>query len=719
VTSTVAIQNDEQLTLLAIDYYSNSTPQLYAIDPATGAIGLLVDNLPLYPVSLAAFSSHEVLMGVNPYSLSDPARVILADLHTHTWRTLFTNLQGAFGLAIRPDKSAVLVAEGRADWPWPIAEYNFQTGQTRTFATVPYPHQPFSLAFTPGGRLFVGAGSNQACVLFEFDPITGAIFNEWPGPCESTDSGGRMSNIAYDPRTGDLVGAVDVQDLDEIRVWRFNPDRDRDTGLRVWITRPGYQGSFSHVAAGPDGTLYAAADMGGQNSAWGYGIIKIAPDQTISMLVPPGQDHTWGEHWSWGIPAVLIGSQPPTIGPMATYTPTPLPTATPYVINTPTPTATPRPGQVDVEVTPEPLQVGYFTRYGGGRVGETDIQVGVVTNITSHVHLGVLQFNLPTPSPNGTLVGASLRLVGQSDAQLDRSRPAIWGFNLLYPDLDLTKATFDDVLNASSPVSFGSLNVDQLGVDRVNILQFPAGALFWLSPAQHPAGEVTVRISGPRSSPTDLFAWYGNVSDPAKLPILRLSYVLPGTDTPTPTRTATSTITSATTPTTTPTASPTPSPSSSATPSPSPTLTTSPTATPTGTPLATATPTPSTPTSTAIASDTPTTTLTPSPTATPSAIATATSSPSATAAPTSTAAATGTPTPTLTPNSTAPSPTRRATPTPPIGIPSSTATVIPGNTRHYLPVVLKNRLDDNLSPSSLPLRNGAGDGGELGRVTTR
>lgn len=356
--SAAIAQNDEQVTLLAVEN-AGSHPQLYAIDPETGAIGLLVDNLPLAPVALEALDSDRVLIAVNPRSLADPSRVLLADLVSHAWHTLFTDLQGAFGLAIRPDRSAVLTAQGRADWPMPITEYDFQTGETRTLASIPSPYQPLDLAFTPPGRLFLSAGHNWACVLMELDPVTGAILNQWPGPCEPTNWGGSMYSVAYDPRTDDLVGAVYVRTLDEVRIWRFRPATD--TAPHVWMTLPGTQGRFDRIAVAPDGTLYAAAYMGEQFPGRDWGILKIAPDQTVSVVLPPGRADVPGEHGAWGPLGVLVGPRPETLGPVVTYTPTPPPTATPHITNTPTPTATPRPGQVDIDVTPEPLQIGYFT----------------------------------------------------------------------------------------------------------------------------------------------------------------------------------------------------------------------------------------------------------------------------------------------------------------------------------------------------------------------
>lgn len=592
VSDTVAAQGNEQVTLLAVESWS----RLYAIDPDTGAIGLLVDNLPTYAGRMALIlGTREVLVSVNPIELYDPSRVIRANLDSHGYHTVVTDLDGAAGIAVRPDASSALIVEFRGlIHDWGIWEYNLQTGEVTDFTRVERSYQPWDLLFTPSGRLFLAAGNHPNCSLFELDPVTGDQLQRWPVPC--TPGSGSAANLAYDSTTGDIVIADDYEGY----ISRFNPETD--SAVQLWMYRPQ---RLSSVSIDPDGTLYAAAYSG--VLGLGYGILKISPDQTIEWLLPPGSRREGSTDLTeWHNTEILLGPRPQTLGPMVTFTPTPPPatsTSTPLVTHTPTSTTTPRPGQVDVEVTPAPHQVGYFSSVHGRHLGAESIFAGVLGG--QDIYHGVVQFDLPDLPPESQIVGASIALTGKSDAWLDRSQPSVWVLPVLDASYDtlLPTATYTDIHGAGIWGGPGPrLGPDQLGVDRVNIFTFGEGTLEWFEPGVRPSGKITLRMDGPQGGfvTDNLFAWYSgaNPTDASKAPVLRISYVLPVTSTPTSTAT--------------PTATPTITPTSTATP------TSTPTATPTTTPTFTAT---------ALATGTPTTTLTPSPTVTPSPTATATSTP--------------------------------------------------------------------------------------------
>lgn len=701
VASTAVGQDEQQVTLLATEIVAG---KLFAVDPETGAFGALVDNLPIYPGDMALIpGTHEMLMSVTPIEIYDPSRVIRVNLDTHSYHTVVTDLDGAAGIAIRPDASAALIVEFRGlIHDFGVREYNLQTGQVTTFITVTRSYQPWDLLFTPSGRLFLAAGNGSHCSLFELNPSTGAQLNRWPVACNPQSGASRQ--LVYDSTTGDII----ILDWSGT-IFRFNPETDSQ--VRVWMTRPA---GLDSISVDPEGSLYSVAYSG--ILGMGFGILKISPDRTLRWLLPPGSVRAGSTDLTeWRQTEILLGPRPQTLGPMVTFTPTPPPataTSTPLVSATPTPTATPWPGQVDVTVTPAPQQAGYFSSVHGRQLGSESIFAGVLGG--QDIYYGVVQFDLPILPPEARIVGASVSLTGKSDAWLNRAQPDIWRLAVLDVSSDalLPTMTYTDVHTAGLWGGLAPrLTADQLAVNRVNTFTFLEANLEWLKWSTRPSGKITLRMDGPQggSVPDNLFAWYSgaNPADASKAPTLRISYVLPVTNTPTPTQTATATATP--TITLTPTATPTPTGTSTPTPTNTATSTTTktPTTTPTGSPTPTDTATATmTPTETTTSTFTPTTTPTPSPTLTSTPTSTSTYTPTRTGAPTETSTGpptlTATPTPTATPTTTPTftatavltrsTPTTARTPSPTV-TPSPTATRIStsGSASIYLPLVLKNR----------------------------
>jgi len=573
VARTAMTQDDQLVTLVAAELTYN---RLYAIDPETGAYGVLLDNLPTYPGDMALIpGTRELLVSLNSIEIYDPSRVIRVDLDAHSYRTVVTNLDGAAGIAVRPDGSSALIVEFRGLFrsDFRIVEYDLQTGDVSDFTTVPRAYQPWDLLFTPSGRLFLAAGNYPNCSLFELDPNTGEQLNRWPVTCAPHT--GTAHYLAYDPTTGDVV----ITDDSGGYISRFNPDTD--TQVRLWMTRPT---GLTGLAIDPEGNLYGST--GSLVPGIGWGILKIRPDRTEEWLLPPGSTRAGSRDLTeWRTVAILLGPRPQTIGPMVTFTPTPQRTPTPTLPATPTPTPTPQPGQVDLLITPAPQQVGYFSAVHGRHLGAASILAGVLGG--QDIYHGVLQFDLPALPPGARILDASITLTGQSDAWLNRDQPGTWTLSVLDERYDalLPTATYTDIHTAGiwgAPPPI--LGPEDLGVERENTFTFTEGMLTWFAPGGRASGKLTLRLDGPQSGTADnLFAWYSG-ADPAeasKAPALRIRYLLPMTQTPTATAT--------------------------------PTLTPTPSATATATPSATLTAT-----ATAIATATPTATVTPSPTATPS-----------------------------------------------------------------------------------------------------
>ncbi len=622
VASPVEAQGSDDVTLLALD---NNYGILYEIDPQTGAIGPVVQSLPgqaggLSPDSISRIpGTREVLISVNPSGLYDPSSVMRVDLDrvkygSLHYQTVAANLAGAARAVARPDGSALLVPQFRWALSYagdpPITEVNLQTGATRTFATVPRAYQPWALLFTPSGRLFLGAGNGDNCSLFEMDPVSGTRLHRWPITC---DAGGTAAGLAYDPTTGDLIIADG-----SLYISRFNPDHDSQPS--VWTTWPR---AFWFLSIDPQGNLYGPA-MGNLGQA--FGVLKMAPDKTARWLLPPGSSRTGTHDMSWIQPVeVFVGPRPQPLHPLATVTPTSAPdTPTPTVFVTPTPTPTRQPNQVDLVITPSPQQVGYFSSLQGAHVGADTLFAGVLGGDIYH---GVVQFDLPDLPTGARVIGASIRLVGKTDAFLTSDSSAHWELTALAPEHDtlLSTMVYTDVHSAGLMATFSpTMYPAQLSVEGVNTFPISGLSLDVLSRQQHPAGKLTLRLDGPQGGfiQNDLFGWYSGTGsgDAAKAPQLRISYVAPVTMTATPTATETASLT------------PSPSPTEGeGSQTPTPTTTMTPTFAATSTPTATLSLTPSPSATPREGSQTPTLTAT----------ATATPSPSATREPTAT------PTPTI------------------------------------------------------------------------
>ncbi len=585
----VARADSSEYTLLAAEYWQGG---LYAIDPQTGAYGLLAGLIraPEIVVDAALVpGTRRLIMSSEPHSVSDPSRLWQLDLDAPNRRFLpvLSDLDGAAGVAIKPDGSGVLVAEFRGDLSghfW-LTEWNWTTGQTRRVAT--FTRQLWSPQYTATGRLFVSDGNGDQCEIQELNPATYVSLHRWPIRCNPQF--GSPSAFGYDPSTGDLLIADGHTYLS-----RFNPERDSQP--RLWMTWPDtWEGAPQSLAVAPDGTIFSVSWGSDINGGQTMGILKILPDKTYSWLVPPGSRNLQSNLGLWNSLVILPDPRPSTISPMMTYTPTayPSPTLSPTATGSPTPTATPRPDQVDIEITPAPQQAGYFSTVHGANLGAATLFSGVLGG--SDVYHAVAQFDLPTLPPGAQIIDASISFTGKTDDFLHRDQPGDWKLFVLAEQYDamLPTLTYSDVHNAGVEAGLKELfRPGDLSVGAPNTWHFAGLDMTSLYRNLRHSDKVTVRLDGPASltPPDQLFGWYG-ATDGAKAPRLRISYVAPVTQTLTPSPSPTA-VEETPTLTATPTATLTPSPSPTqgegsqtptATSTPSPTATREPTATPTPT----------------------------------------------------------------------------------------------------------------------------------------
>ncbi len=610
----VEAQGGDGLTLLAGDQAGEA---LYAIDAASGALAPMLTVSSSQNDGIMAIDSipgtRDILVSVTRHAFYDPSYVLRVNLDTGAARTVVTDLDGAAGIAVRPNGSSALIVEfqGLVTQGFNIREYNVQTGEVTLFKNMPQGHyQPWDLLFTPSGRLFMAAGNGDECSLFELDPVTGAMLHRWPVVCNL--SLGSAKYLAYDATANDIV----IGTWGEAYISRFNPQTDN--AVRLWLHLPN---NLEGLAVDGQGNVYGSV-FGGR-AGYGRGVLKITPNQTLSWLLPPGPwDARQLNLTEWMALGLVSGPRPHTLKPMVPFTPTPIadtPTPTPLVRNTPTPTPTQRPGQVDVTVTPAAGQVGYFSAIHGNRLGAESVFAGLLGG--QDTYHGIVQFDLPSLPPQARIVDARVTLTGKSDAQLDRTQPDVWGAYVLperYNSLIAT-ATYTDVHAASTVASLASdLKPGQLGPNVENTLRFSDLTFDLVDSRQRASGKLTLRLdlfTGSFTTNT-LFSWYSGTTpaEASKAPVLHISYTLPVTTT----ATATDAPTATATPTLTPTPSPTPG-EATATPTPTTTQTATPTPSATGSPTITAS---SSPTATATSNPTATqvtSTLTPTATSTVSA----------------------------------------------------------------------------------------------------